>query len=1403
MLEIQSGVDVTRTLSSSQMQIYSFKILSKKSLFSLFLSQYSGDTDLILSTESTCFPPIVSSTREGNDLVSLAPAERELLFNRTTGWVYICAVTALDSAYSLRADEEGNRGKVLMFDTMEKALARRNGFVYYQLLVEGNANITVRVVVQTGNPDLYISLCKSNYCTFNENQVHRPEDCKVHLDGILHSSNPDGDEEITFTHDEARCEKQCHYTVGVLGRREVAVFWVIATLEQGHVPLAALAPFVTKAPRGRTTYFKHTITSYRVTKVEFLLVPIVGNPDLYVSTLTPYPNSTSEYHSTNPGNSEELITIEVTLQNSLVGDYFIAVVCSQPASFSLSVLQTRPDAVDRLELTPGLALMYSMENMQQIMLILDISPNPANPRNLRLSVTPTFGKVAVCISHNHTDFSMCILRFECIHTHPFDCIQELPALPSIQPSLSTQYWALVTLETDAEASSVTLLYSSGQHIHLSTSQNYRDIIDANAYFYYVYTVFPPYSGFSVHESIVSGDVDLYLSLGEKDKYPNNATAQYRAETGFEDRLVVSLADMGKYCAADLCVAYISAKAAVRSAFTLNLASARQTIYPLSDGGKMYGHIATGEKYIYELSLNTRDPASILVKPYEGIPIVSGKLLFEVCFEHIETCSGVPLSASDLSYGLQVSISQALIGDLCVSAHCFLWAIVECRDPFCWFQGSGIQSAYQLITPNEPLCDFVPSNSVNYYLLYFAHNFTELTVDLALLSSQSDADLYMNRGTEVTDVGQFQWKSTQIGSDSIHLSAGDIFDSWSFHYGYFLIAVQGKDEARYCLRVTVESTAMVPLGYMPLQVRIKPQSAVLCYFQHQLNEDIAVEGVVKYGAAHLYVKSYPGNRNTTSYPSEEDNHWKSQTFGSNREVLISQDSVHFCYHCLYILAVTNPGHSGAEVLLSHTPAFSTVSVYPYFPVFFSGKYDSMVRTGTPDFEGVCEFYVLPVKGKVTLVASQFSTLSLTHYDYIAQDINGIQYFRAESGLSAPMRLFLGVHLHSDSVFMVGIGRPLDMRYIEEINELVLGVLQTSGAERGFYVGGNCTCQITAVNPAFRFTVADYSVDNGSKTLIRQYQAFNPLINRVTIQRNDDQRTHLILITAGENAHIDPLKVALIRLSVYRYPFAQGLGLNSELFAQFDSPNQGKEYRINAENLSVELEIGLETCGMAAELVIISTLEDGSKREEVVFAYSNITLKSVFWLQNVTFVSVKIEPIESVEGEFWLYSRVINENIELFPGSNGHIQVHSQDSTGEIHWEPPTATGELTPIQLTYQVYSSAHEVPLKSLCTLHSGLLHGNVTYLGSANSTTASVPAGLWVTVLGAELGQRSTTLRTYTLYSPVYVSARETGAFPVAVLVTLVAVVVALLLLCLYCRKRRSAPASSLQASELTSLAA
>lgn len=1223
------------------------------------------------------------------------------------------------------------------------------------------------------------------------------------LDGILHSSNPDGDEEITFTHTEALCDKECHYTVGVLGRRELSVFWVIATLEQGHIPLSALAPFVTKAPRASTTYFKHIITSRRVTKVEFLLVPIIGNPDLYVSRLTLYPNSTSEYRSTNPGNLEELITIEKPSEGSLEGDYYVAVASNAPASFSLSVTQTFPGVLEKLELTPGVTILYLMENMQQIWLILDVSPNAANPRNLRLSVVPFVGKVTVCVALNHTDPSACVYSYQCTHFQPFDCIQELPILTSNLP-LSTQYWALITLFTPDDHSSVALLYSSGQHIRLSPNHNYRDIIEPNAYYHYSYTAFPPYTGLTLHEGIVSGDIDLYLSFSEKDKYPTNETAQYKAETGFEDRLIVSKEDMDKQCSTEFCVAYISVRAAVRSAFTLHLTQrVRDVIYTISDGGKANYHAEKGEKCTIELLVITHDPAFITVTSYEGTPFISGKLVTAACYEHTEACPGVALNASKLDYGYQVSVSSLQIADLCISMQCRLWAIAECESPLCRLQAAGLQSAYPAITPNIPLYDSVLPDSINYYLLYTARNFTELTVDLALISSALDADLYMNRGTEVRDVRKFQWKSTQIGCDSIHISAEEYFST--IHWGYFLIAVKGVDEAKYSLRVTVESTTMIPLGFTSLQLRIKPLSSVLCYFPHQYNEEIRVEGVVKYGSVQLYMKSYPNVVNiTVFYPSESDYYWQSSLFGSFHDIAVIPEDLNFCYHCFYVLRVSNTGHNGAEISLCQTSIFAPSSVSLDLPVFFSGKQDSMIRMDTDTLMGNCEFYALPLKGKITFLASRYATVSMTNYDYIGRDIGGIQYFTAENSLNSSYQLVLGAYLHSDSVVIIGIIRPTDMRYIEEVDDMLFGTLYLQGTERGFYTRGNCTCQITAVSGDFNFTVADYIVTNDYKTLVQEYTTTDPLLNRITI--TNDQNTHLILIITQKNEQVDPQQEALLRLSIYRYPFEQGFGLNSEQFGEIKSGNGGKEYRLNGGNLDVEVEIGLETFGIEGELVIISTLQGGNKREEVAIETANNIHKSRFLLQNVSFVSVKIASKEGFDGEnsgeFMLYSRVINEDIELFPGDGGQIQVSHRDSDSRISWEPLAATSQLKSAQISYQLYASAREFTLKSLCSLHSGLIHGNVTYLHSQNHTTAIVPAGLWVTVLAVELGQRSTTLRTYIPYSPVYVPSKDRDYFPVAVIVGICAVaIISFLLLFLYYRKRRISRISSLQSSELASL--
>ena len=180
-LELQSGVKESGVAGAGEVREYSYKVVMKESLLEVALSQYSGDSDLSLSLLPGCQSPTVLSTRQGNDIISLSHTERQSWFNQTRGWLYICVLSVAESAFSISAREDTSRSKWLMFNTQERGEVRLNHWEYYQIPVgKGESmNVTVEVSVITGNPDLYVTLCRLSQCLFKEESVHHPEECTL------------------------------------------------------------------------------------------------------------------------------------------------------------------------------------------------------------------------------------------------------------------------------------------------------------------------------------------------------------------------------------------------------------------------------------------------------------------------------------------------------------------------------------------------------------------------------------------------------------------------------------------------------------------------------------------------------------------------------------------------------------------------------------------------------------------------------------------------------------------------------------------------------------------------------------------------------------------------------------------------------------------------------------------------------------------------------------------------------------------------------------------------------------------------------------------------------------------------------------------------------------------------
>lgn len=93
----------------------------------------------------------------------------------------------------------------------------QNEINYYTLdLPNGHDyNVTMSLIVATGNPDLYVMLCTDEDCTITLDQIQDPDATP----SIHYSAHETGADEVKISHAATKCENssRCQYIIAVYG----------------------------------------------------------------------------------------------------------------------------------------------------------------------------------------------------------------------------------------------------------------------------------------------------------------------------------------------------------------------------------------------------------------------------------------------------------------------------------------------------------------------------------------------------------------------------------------------------------------------------------------------------------------------------------------------------------------------------------------------------------------------------------------------------------------------------------------------------------------------------------------------------------------------------------------------------------------------------------------------------------------------------------------------------------------------------------------------------------------------------------------------------------------------------------------------------------------------------------
>lgn len=323
---LQNAVPVSVSIALPTRQLF-FQIPSQSSQSGLWiiLTALSGDPDLYVSTVTQRPGPTNyqwCSTRYGSDSLTIAPI--------CSSCVYYISVFAAD-ARSVLAQLTASFGNVFsLVDGTPSSGSVGGGLLqYYSIDVPtastGTSNLTVTLTVTSGRAYMLMSanvMPNATYYTWNT------------LSWV-------STQQIQIVQNSTACPTSCTYFIGVAGvvvsgGSGTSNYNLLASVtadEYTHTILTSSVPITDSVAARQYHYYSYDATDNTVGLV-FTLTALSGDPDLYISTLTAYPNTTTyQYRSTNFGND----SVSIAADQVSVGMYYVAVYGFSSTQYSIVV----------------------------------------------------------------------------------------------------------------------------------------------------------------------------------------------------------------------------------------------------------------------------------------------------------------------------------------------------------------------------------------------------------------------------------------------------------------------------------------------------------------------------------------------------------------------------------------------------------------------------------------------------------------------------------------------------------------------------------------------------------------------------------------------------------------------------------------------------------------------------------------------------------------------------------------------------------------------------------------------------------------------------------------------------------------------------------------------------------
>ena len=399
-ISLQASVSVNGYVDTGAYKYYSiYKNLNSDEL-DISLTIFQGDADIFIGFNS--LPTVEDNDKQsvtiGNDFIKLSIIDF-INHDFHSGEVFIGIYGARTSTYSLVASVNAN-GTVKLNEGMpqEATVSKDEIMQYYFPFSMKESDFSVYLTTIHGDTSMYLKFCEQK-CSISKEDIKNPTMLKSSTGNdalkILH---------IDFLHNKCS-DSLCSYAIGVLGKI-TSYFSIVVSSSTGAITMQEGKTTIMSAPTSGYKYFEYFTLNTTITEINFILSPIYGNPDLYISTQSFPSIDNFEKSSQNSDiETDQIIFVRGEQKETLSGAYYISVYSNEGSYFSLTVKEMMPTSNTTIQLYPGHPqrdTIYNINNKGSRYYYFHVPGYDLQKPPIQIMLTALTGEYVIYVSNNET-----------------------------------------------------------------------------------------------------------------------------------------------------------------------------------------------------------------------------------------------------------------------------------------------------------------------------------------------------------------------------------------------------------------------------------------------------------------------------------------------------------------------------------------------------------------------------------------------------------------------------------------------------------------------------------------------------------------------------------------------------------------------------------------------------------------------------------------------------------------------------------------------------------------------------------------------------------------------------------------------------------------------------------------